>query len=185
MSLRLFVALDLPPDARAALAAFRDRAADPELWRPLSDDSLHLTLAFLGHRPESDVERVATVLRRPPGPAPRLALAAALALPPRRPRVLGAAIADPDGTLARLHEGLSAGLEKAGTYEPEARPFRPHVTVARLRPGARASRTAVPAPAPLEFHATAVTLYASHPRRSGSRYEVLSSISLSDPHARH
>lgn len=184
MSLRLFVALDLPPDARAALAAFRDRAADPELWRPLGDDSLHLTLAFLGHRPESDVERVVAVLRRPPGPAPRLALGGALALPPRRPRVLGAAIVDPDGTLALLQEGLTVGLEKAGTYEPESRPFRPHVTVARLRPGARASRVAVPPPAPLEFHGSAVTLYASRLRRARARYEILSSISLSDPHAR-
>jgi 2'-5' RNA ligase len=184
LSLRLFVALDLPPDARAALAAFRDAAVDPQAWRPLSDDSLHLTLAFLGHRPESDVERVAAVLRRPPGPAPRLALTSALALPPRRPRVLSAAVADPDGTLARLQQGLSTALEAAGTYEPEARPFRPHVTVARLRPGTRAPRTAVPAPAPLEFHGAAVTLYESRPRRSGARYEVLSSIALSDPQSR-
>jgi RNA 2',3'-cyclic 3'-phosphodiesterase len=183
LSLRLFVALDLPPDARAALGAFRDRAADPELWRPLGDDSLHLTLAFLGHRPESDVERVAAVLRRPPGPAPRLVLGSALALPPRRPRVLGAAIDDPDGTLALLQEGLTVGLEKAGAYAPEARRFRPHVTVARLRPGARAPRTAVPAPAPLEFHGAAVTLYESRLRRSGAGYEVLSSIPLSEPQA--
>lgn len=184
MSLRLFVALDLPPEARAALAAFRDAAADPQAWRPLSDDSLHLTLAFLGHRPESDVERVAAVLQRPPGPAPRLALASALALPPRRPRVLGAAIADPDGTLARLQEGLCTALELAGAYEPEARPFRPHVTVARLRPGTKAPRTAVPPPAPLEFHGTAVTLYESRLRRSGAGYEALSSVALSEPQPR-
>ncbi|MDP9293851.1 MAG: hypothetical protein M3O90_05395, partial [Actinomycetota bacterium] len=90
MSLRLFVALDLPPAARAALAAFRDTAADPAVWRALSDDALHVTLAFLGHRPESDVERAAEVLCGATGPAPRLVLGAALALPPRRPRVLTA-----------------------------------------------------------------------------------------------
>ena len=35
VSLRLFVALDLPEAARAALAAFRDEAADPAVWRPV------------------------------------------------------------------------------------------------------------------------------------------------------
>ena len=57
MKLRLFVALDLPAPARAALAAFRAAAADPAVWRPVPDEALHLTLAFLGHRPEADVER--------------------------------------------------------------------------------------------------------------------------------
>ena len=57
MKLRLFVALDLPEPARAALAAFRAAAADPAVWRPLPDEALHLTLAFLGHRPEADVRR--------------------------------------------------------------------------------------------------------------------------------
>ena len=47
---RLFVALDPPAAARAALAAFRDRA-DPSVWRPVADESLHVTIVFLGHRP--------------------------------------------------------------------------------------------------------------------------------------
>jgi RNA 2',3'-cyclic 3'-phosphodiesterase len=185
LSLRLFVALDLPPAARAALAAFRDAAADPAVWRALSDDALHLTLAFLGHRPESDVERVAAVLDAMPGPAPRLVLGAALGLPPRRPRVLSAAIGDPDGTLAELQAALSAGLAAAGTYTPETRPFRPHVTVARLRPGARAQRATMPGPEPLAFRGAAVTLYVSRLRSSGARYDGLSSIPLPDRHARH
>jgi 2'-5' RNA ligase len=185
LSLRLFVALDLPPEARAALAAFRDTAADPAVWRALRDDALHLTLAFLGHRPESDAERAAAVLGGVAGPAPRLVLGAALALPPRRPRVLSAAIGDPDGTLGELQAALSAGLAAAGTYMPEGRPFRPHVTVARLRPGARAQRAALPGPEPLAFHGAAVTLYVSRLRSSGARYERLSSIPLSDPDPRH
>ena len=53
---RLFVALDLPAPARAALAAFRDRV-DPRLWRPVSDEALHVTLVFLGHRPLGVADR--------------------------------------------------------------------------------------------------------------------------------
>ena len=84
---RLFVALDLPPDARAALAAFRDRA-DARAWRPVPDEALHVTLVFLGHFPEGSSERVGEVVRRCAGPAADLALGPALLLPPRRARVL-------------------------------------------------------------------------------------------------
>ena len=72
---RLFVALDLPGAARAALARFRDAAADPAVWRRLPEESFHVTLAFLGHRPREDVERIAAVLSRlEPWDAPPLAL---------------------------------------------------------------------------------------------------------------
>jgi RNA 2',3'-cyclic 3'-phosphodiesterase len=174
MSVRLFVALDLPEEARAALARFRDAVADPAVWRPLRDESFHVTLAFLGHRPEDHVERVAAVLRGlPPWEPPRLELTDGLLLPPRRARVLTVALADPDGTLARLQAAVSAGLAEAGLYEPEARPFRAHVTVARLRAGARGPRTLDAAPDALAFAAGPVTLYRSVLRRGGAVYEPL------------
>jgi 2'-5' RNA ligase len=174
VSLRLFVALDLPAPARAALAAFRDRAADPDVWRPLTDASLHVTLAFLGHRPEEHAEAVADVLRRlEDRPAPALSLGTALLLPPRRARVLTVALVDPDGALGRLQAALAGSLIAAGLHEPEARPFRPHVTVARLRPGARAPRAVAAEPEPLAFAAGSVVLYRSHVGRGGAVYEPL------------
>jgi 2'-5' RNA ligase len=174
VSVRLFVALDLPSAARSALARFRDAAADPAVWRPLAESSFHVTLAFLGHRPEDDVERVAAVLGAlDPWEAPGLALADGLLLPPRRARVLGVALTDPGGALGDLQAAVSAGLAAAGLYEPEARPFRPHVTVARLRTGARAPRELDAAPEPLAFTAGAVTLYRSRLGRGGAVYEPL------------
>jgi 2'-5' RNA ligase len=173
LKLRLFVALDLPEAARAALAAFRAAAADAAIWRPVPDDALHLTLAFLGHRPPEDAERVAEVLRGAPDTAPRLTLGRSLALPPRRPRVLTAAIVDHDGTLAELQAWVSAELAASGLYEPETRPFRPHATVARLRPDTRASREPAPPPSPVTFYGEALTLYESKLRRGGARYEPL------------
>jgi 2'-5' RNA ligase len=172
--LRLFVALDLPEPARAALARFRDGAADPAVWRRLPEASFHVTLAFLGHRPEDDVERVAAVLRGLEAwRAPELALGDGLLLPPRRARVLTVALADVEGALGALQADVSAGLAAAGLYEPEARPFRPHVTVARLRSGARPPRTLDSAPEPLSFTAGAVTLYRSRLGRGGAVYEPL------------
>ena len=174
MSVRLFVALDLPEEARAALARFRDAAADAAVWRPLAEESFHVTLAFLGYRPEEDVERVARVLGElPPWTAPELAVGDGLLLPPRRARVLTVALVDPDGVLGAVQASVSAALATAGLYEPEARPFRPHVTVARLRSGARAPRTLDAQPEPLSFTAGAVTLYRSRLGRGGAVYEPL------------
>jgi RNA 2',3'-cyclic 3'-phosphodiesterase len=176
--LRLFVALELPQAAVAALVAFRDAAADPSVWRPLAPEALHLTLAFLGRRPETDVAIIEPILREAAGPAPRLALAGAVLLPPRRARVLCAALEDRDGTLAELQSRVSDGLAAAGVYEPEKRAFRAHATVARLRPRARAPRAVPAAPDRLEFHGEALTLFVSRLHPHGARYEPLVRVSF-------
>ena len=111
--IRLFVALELPAAAVAALAAFRDAEAS-DAWRPVRDESLHLTLAFLGHRPEEDAEAAARVLDACAGPAPALRLGPALLLPPRRARVLCAEVEDRDGELPALQARVSEGLAAAG-----------------------------------------------------------------------
>ena len=175
---RLFVALDLPADARAALASFRD-AADPAVWRPVADEALHVTLVFLGHRPEGESARVAEVVRACSGPAADLALGPALLLPPRRARVLCAQVVDGAGALAALHGRLVAALAEAGLHEPERRRFRPHATVARLRSGARPPRsTPAEDPEPVVFAGEALTLYRSHLSPSGARYEPLERVAV-------
>jgi 2'-5' RNA ligase len=183
MSLRLFAALELPGAAVAALEAFRDAAADPEVWRPVPTASLHVTLAFLGATDEDVVPRLEAALRAgpaPAAPAPRLRLAGSLLLPPRRPRVLCATLDDLDGTLAALQARVSDGLAATGAYTPESRPFLPHVTVARLRQGARAPRVVDVAPERLEFHGEALTLFLSRLSPHGARYEPLVRVPLAD-----
>jgi 2'-5' RNA ligase len=174
VTLRLFAALELPSAAVAALAAFRD-AADPAIWRRVPDASLHVTLAFLGASQETAVAPAGAALRAAVGDAaaPALALGGAGLLPPRRPRVLCAWVADPEGTLAALRARVAGGLVAAGVLEPDPRPFRAHVTVGRLRPGARAPRVLDGAPEPVAFAAGPVTLFASRTHPEGARYEAL------------
>jgi RNA 2',3'-cyclic 3'-phosphodiesterase len=172
-ALRLFVALDLPDPVKDALAALQP---DPEVWRPIARESLHITLAFLGSRPPEDVAVIEPVVEG--GAAPRLVLGDVLLLPPRRARVLTVAIEDPDGTLAALQTRVAGALAAAGVYTPEKRPFRPHVTVARLRPRTHAPRDAALTLDPQEFRGEAVTLYVSRLHPSGARYEPLSRARL-------
>ena len=73
---------------------------------------------------------------------PDLALGDALWLAPRRPHVLTVEVADATGALLALQERVVAALVEAVGYEPDRRRFRPHVTVARVRRGARAAAAA-------------------------------------------
>jgi 2'-5' RNA ligase len=172
---RLFVAAELPDDVRAALAAWRPR--DGAL-RAVHQAGLHVTLCFLGWRDETRVGEIGAAATACAAPVGALSVQAGLWLPPRRPRVLAVALDDPHHRLAALQQRVSDAMVKAAGYEPEARPFLPHVTVARVRRGERAPRGDLPAPPALRFVPTALTLYRSRLGRQGARYEPLASAPL-------
>ncbi len=106
--------------------------------------------------------------------APRLTVTEALWLPPRRPNVLTVEVTDDTGALATLHASLVDALCARAAITPDARPLRPHITVARVRRGARLGPYELDAPLPTTFGPTALTLYSS---RAG-RYEPLASGTL-------
>jgi 2'-5' RNA ligase len=171
---RLFVALELPADVRAALVAWRP--ADAAL-RPVADADLHVTLAFLGERSQAEARAVARVLAGVARPVGGLALGAPRWLPPRRPRVLAVELADADGALTALHYGLVGALGDAIAFRPERRRFLPHVTVARVR-SAPAEVELVPPGGPAPFAAPALTLFRSRLSPGGARYEALERVAL-------
>jgi 2'-5' RNA ligase len=173
VSPRLFVALDVPAAVRARLAGWCAAAA-PEGVRQVPAENLHITLAFLGSRSAAEADAVASLLPAVAraGRAGTLETAGALWLPPRRPGVLTVAIAHDDG-LRALRAALVDALRAAIGFGPERRPFRPHVTVARVARGARVAASALDPPPGLRFEAEAVMLYRSHTVRAGARYEAL------------
>src|SRR3954454_9164310 len=133
---RLFVALDLPDELREGIVAWgREALADPAL-RPVAPEALHVTLAFLGHRDEKEVEEIAAVVAENAGPAPWVELLDPEQRPPRGRARLFALPALSPGAEA-LQAGVEQGLVAGGFYKPEKRPFWPHVTVTRVRPEGR------------------------------------------------
>ena len=183
---RLFVALDLPDDVRKGIVAWgRGALADPAL-RPVAPESLHVTLAFLGYRPEREIERIAAAVEESAGPAPWVELRDPEQRPPRGRARLFALPAISPGAEA-LQGGLEQKLVEGGFYEPEKRPFWPHVTVARVRPEARGSRRPAvvsepPGPLPPELLepriAVRMTLYRSVLQPTGARYVPLAQVEL-------
>ena len=153
--------------------------ADPAVWRPVPDEALHLTLAFLGHRPEADVERVAAVIRAAPTAAPRLTLGRALGLPLKRPRTLTTAIVDHNGTLKALQAWLSRRARRRRAVRARGAGVPPARDGRAAAPGrARRAAAKLPGPAPVTFYGEAVTLYRSQLRREGARYEPLARLPL-------
>ncbi len=177
---RLFVALELPAAVRGALAQWGSQAlADVPGLRLTASEALHVTLCFLGSQPVEQIEAIAqacAVLAARPGPV--LSLGQPLWLPPRRPRVVAMALEDGQGGLGALQSELAATLETGGWYEPERRPFRPHVTLARPAGSSRLARVELPAPVPTSFVGSTIALMRSRTRAGGARYERLSEVAL-------
>lgn len=168
--LRLFLALRLPDDVLDALVAWQETLA---LGRRVLRENLHVTLAFLGHRPVSELPSIVEALRD----------AAARARPPllsveryRETRSVGMVVlGDAGGRATALAADLHGRLERLAVYEPERRPWLPHVTVLRFGERPRL-RPELPSFAP--FVPSDAAAYLSRPSRSGARYEVVDAFAL-------
>lgn len=172
---RLFVAAELPADAARDLAGWaRDCAGSDPALRLLAPEDLHVTLAFLGSLPVERIPDVAGALVDPPrGP---VAFDDLVWLPVRRPGVLAIDLEDPSGALGAVRTEAVQRLVAAlpGQWEPEVRPFRAHVTVARVRRGVEPRTRELPRPPPGSFVLPSVALLRSRLGDGApARYEVL------------
>lgn len=173
--MRLFAALELPDAERAALARWGARACarDPSL-RAVAEDALHVTLHFLGERPDAELPGLRAAVAGAPGTPVRLEGTGALWLAPRRPHVLTCGLRTPGTALEALHGALGSALaDVSAGWAPDGRPLRPHVTVARVRRGTRPRLDGLPAAPSLRFAAAAVLLERSVLDPAGARYETL------------
>jgi len=175
MKVRLFVALDLPTPIVDGLLAWRTPLVrELDALRAVPRASLHITLAFLGWRDEESIVPLARLIEElTAAGVAGLALGEPLWLPRRRPRVLSVALEDRHGQLGALQAQLVEQLATGGWYEPEARPYLPHVTVARVRSGAAVRARELTPPPALAFDGAAIVLYRSRLSPEGARYEPL------------
>jgi 2'-5' RNA ligase len=191
---RLFLAVDLDAGsrdhARRVIDDLRARIErDPRMkkvkisWVPL--ENLHVTLHFLGSVTDEHAGATIDALQ------PALPLEAFTMTPGEvgafpasgAPRVVWIGVREGADRLRALHGLVGDRLRRAG-HAIEARPFRAHFTLARVRGRAPllsrivASCEHGPAPATLVDH---VTLYESHSSAHGSRYDALVRTRLVEP----
>lgn len=168
---RLFLALEFPAEVAAELRRWRERHL--ERGRPV--ESFHVTLAFLGSRPRSDLVAILRALHE------EAAATAPFTIEPvryRETRSVGMLVLDdPSREATLLAERLHGRLEQLGVYRREARRWLPHVTVLRFR---ERPRLAPPLPALGPFAPSGAAAFLSRLHPSGARYEVLESCSLGE-----
>ena len=170
---RLFCALTLPDEALDALVAWQQDALRCDARAP-GRDHLHITLAFLGHRPASDLEAVVGALREATSGVRSSPVLAPLRY--RETRSVGMLmLSDEDERARSLAAAVHASLEALGVYEREARAWLPHVTVLRFH---RAPRLRPPLPELGTFSPSGAAVYHSVLRPGGAQYEVLHFFAL-------
>ena len=178
-SLRLFCALRLPDDVVEALARWQQRELRGRRdlvpgERIVATSNLHVTLAFLGARPATELPAIAGALRTAAAEAGDLLLTLRGY---RETRSVGMLTFDDDGErAAALARRLHTLLEELGVYERERRPWLPHLTVLRFRKpsGLRPRLPDLGDVAPSD-----AAVYISRLRPGGAEYEVLEKAELS------
>lgn len=168
---RLFCGLRLPDQALDTLQEWQSEHI--ENGRPVARDHLHVTLAFLGHRPVEELEPILGALRE------AAAAAGSIRLVPERYRETRSVgmlvLRDLGGQATRLADDLQGRLERLGVYEREQRQWLPHLTVVRFR---ERPRLQPPLPDTGELSPSDAAAYHSVLRSGGAQYVVVESFAL-------
>jgi 2'-5' RNA ligase len=173
--LRLFLGLRPPSDTLDALAAWQ-REHLPDDVRVVPPDHLHVTLAFLGHRPAGALPGILEALRSAAAVAERPRLTPVRY---RETRSVGMLVLDDeDGRAAALADDLQERLELLGVYRRERRKWLPHLTVARFREP-KGLRPPLPNGGTYVLIPSDASAYLSRLRPGGAQYEILESVELS------
>jgi RNA 2',3'-cyclic 3'-phosphodiesterase len=171
--LRLFLGFRLPDSAADQVTRWQRAELPEDGVRPVSAENLHVTIAFLGSRPADEVGPIAGALR---SAVEDVAAPVLTPLRYRETRAVGMLVfEDDDGRATRIAEDAHRRLAELGVYEPERRPWLPHLTVVRFRERPRL-RPPIPELGPVTMSDAAV--YMSRLRPTGARYEVVESVPL-------
>jgi RNA 2',3'-cyclic 3'-phosphodiesterase len=178
---RVFVAVPLDDDTRHALAGSVEAAVPGGLpGKPVPPPNWHLTLRFIGRADDPTVDRIVEALDSTPlGPPFPVRWGGLGAFPnPGRARVLWIGITRGAPEAALLAERVEDALGRA-SLEPADRPFRAHLTLARLRPAQAVADVVGPAePSEVPMLVDRVALFESHLGPGGARYSVVEEFAL-------
>lgn len=179
--IRTFVAIDLPEDVQRSIAEFQNclkQTGASLTWvRP---DRIHLTLKFLGNVSQEQLLPIGQKLTQiAVGVSPfSLQPWSCGAFPSlRQMRVVWVGLKGDEGALKHLHTQVEAAMAELG-FQREDRPFRAHLTLARVRGKMQLRALQEALTAHRDFHAEAfdvseLVLYKSDLKPEGAVYTPL------------
>ncbi len=134
--IRSFLAIELPATIQTKIGEIERElesiSADVRWVRP---EKIHLTLKFFGNIEESKIDSIVAAIKGPMGTAQpfQLSVRGTGTFPNlKKPRVIWIGLVEGNGVLIPLQKEMDASLEKIG-FQPEGRPFRPHLTLGRVK----------------------------------------------------
>ena len=187
--MRLFVAIAVGDQVRAAAARARDRIeaalqqqrSEPPRIVWVAPAGLHLTLRFLGEQPDTRAPALVAAIEPPLAIAPFTVTWRGLGVfpSPRQPRVIWIGAGDGARELGLVEREISRriGGLLPGEDDSDAKPFHPHLTLGRIKtesrqvnwPAILASGAVDDVSSPV----THVSLYRSRGLPGGAGYEEL------------
>ena len=184
--MRIFLAINPPAEVRreawSAAAPLRETGADIS-W--VAEPKIHLTLKFLGETPEAAIgpliEAMTAIARTHAAPVVHLRTVGAFPTF-RKPRVIWLGV-DPEPRLELLHHDVEIACEQLG-HELDGRPYRPHLTLGRVRGTLALEEAKVLRAAAKrirfsdDFHARSIDVMQSIPGPGGSTYTVVASAPM-------
>jgi 2'-5' RNA ligase len=176
---RLFLAIKLPRELLAQLHSYQEQL-NPQIFRIVEEDKLHLTLIFLGYVEEEKIKKIQDIilemtqnfqlqsiqfLETVYGPNPKF------------PRLIWLE-GSPNHSLEQLKKSLEKELRDKVKIilEEENRSFLPHITLARIKTsssGNLPSKTKINTQIHFSFSPSSLWLMESHLKRTGAEYTDL------------
>jgi RNA 2',3'-cyclic 3'-phosphodiesterase len=187
---RLFIAIELPEKVQAELKQLQQslKSVDPSSVKWVDPNGIHLTLKFLGSVDIDKLEAVKLGLQNAvQGISPfQLELSELGAFPNlKRVQIVWIGLQGDLEALQELQKKIESNISPLG-FPTEKRPFKPHLTLARLREtaspqirqtlGDRLSQTKIENK--FTFKANSVNLMRSQLTRGGAIYTCLCSVQL-------
>jgi 2'-5' RNA ligase len=186
---RLFIAVELPNALREELTVLQQRLKrDQPPVRWVEPNAMHLTLWFLGDVSGDQVAhlRVALMLAFAGQQAVRVQLGAPGAFPNlQRPQVIWIGLAEGETHLRVWYDALARRLPSLG-FQPDPRPYRPHLTLGRVRRDASAEQQqrlgaalrALKLSSDHVWDLQRIVLFRSDLRPEGPRYTALAEVDV-------
>jgi 2'-5' RNA ligase len=184
--MRLFIAVNLSPQVKQSIKTAIDRfpITNPP-WRWVREDALHVTLKFLGDTPEDRIPDLVSQLHdaclshksfgirlERMGGFPNL----------KKPRVLFYGVVEGRETLSHIANDINQSLFDGLGIPLESKPFRAHVTIARIKRPLPRELTIRFADVPMLSEAAqsvrSIDLMRSELHREGARYQLVKEIAL-------
>ena len=186
MPIRTFLALDLDDSILDGFEEVRSRVDDQQAKiRWVARENLHLTLHFLGDVADEQIPEVSQLCTESAAQvAPfDFEVRDIICVPPRgQLRMIWVGIVDPSGQMSDLHGRLTDGL-RARDFRVETRPFKPHITLARIKyaPNPDSIREAASIYRERDFgtqHVSELVTYSSKLTPTGPVYTALTRATL-------